>query len=140
MADIPGTPTMIWRGLRRRCPRCGGKAFDSWLRIKHHCDLCGLEFEREEGYWVGAVIVNTTVVFATFIAMFVSLVVMTWPDVPWGVVMGVTVVANAAIPVAFYPISKTVWLALELSWHPLEPEEIDAAARRASLPEFQLPV
>lgn len=51
--------------------------------------------------------------------------------------MGVTIVANAAIPVAFYPISMTVWLALEMSWHPLEIEEIEAAAERATLTEFQ---
>ena len=100
--------------------------------------MCGIEFEREPGYWVGAIIINTVVTFSTFIGMFLLLVLGTWPDVPWGTVMGVTVVANAAIPVAFYPISKTVWLALELSWHPLEPEEVAAAASRASMPEFQV--
>ena len=109
----------------------------SWFRMKHHCDICGLGFEREPGYWVGAVIINTTVTFATFIGLFLVLVLATWPEVPWGTVMGVTIVANAAIPVAFYPISMTVWLALEMSWHPLETAEIEAAASRASLPEFQ---
>ena len=99
--------------------------------------MCGLEFEREPGYWVGAVIINTTVTFATFIGLFLVLVLATWPEVPWGTVMGVTIVANAAIPVAFYPISMTVWLAFEMSWHPLEAAEIEAAASRASLPEFQ---
>jgi hypothetical protein len=69
--------------------------------------------------------------------MFLTLVLATWPQVPWGTVMGVTIVANAAIPVAFYPISMTVWLALEMSWHPLEIEEIEAAAERATLTEFQ---
>ena len=130
---------MIGRGLRRRCPRCGGKAFDTWFRMKPHCDRCGLRFEREEGYWVGAVIINTTVTFGTFVGLFLILVLSTWPDVPWGTVMGVTVAANAAIPVAFYPVSKTVWLALELSWHPMEVSEIEEASMRASLPEFQLP-
>ena len=105
--------------------------------MHEHCGHCGIEFEREPGYWVGAVIINTTITFATFIGMFLVLVISTWPDVPWGTVMGVTVVANAAIPVAFYPISKTVWLALELSWHPLEAEEVSAAASRATLAEYQ---
>ena len=86
---------------------------------------------------MGAVIINTTVTFATFIGMFVAMVAATWPEVAWGVVMGVTIVANGVIPVAFYPISMTVWLALEMSWHPLETAEIEAAAVRASLPEFQ---
>lgn len=118
------------RALRRRCPRCGGPAFTSWFRMREHCARCGLQFEREPGYWVGAVIINTTVTFATFVGVFLLLVTLTWPDVPWAVVMGVTVAANALIPVLFYPISKTVWLALELSWHPLESDEITAALER----------
>lgn len=130
---------MVWRGLRRRCPRCGGEAFETWFRVKHHCDRCGLIFEREEGYWVGAVIINTTVTFGAFIVVFSSLVVATWPDVPWPAVMGVTIAVNVVIPIAFYPISMAVWLALELSWHPLEPEELERAEQNASLPEFQRP-
>lgn len=130
---------MVGRGLTRRCPRCGGRAFESWFRMKDHCDRCGLRFEREEGYWVGAVIINTTVTFGTFLVIFLSLVLGTWPDVPWETVMGVTVVANAAVPVALYPISKTVWLALELSWHPLEAEELALARSRATLPEYGKP-
>lgn len=105
--------------------------------MKDYCERCGLWFEREEGYWVGAVIINTTVTFATFIIVFSSLVAATWPDVPWPVVMGVTIVANAVIPVAFYPVSKAIWLALEMSWHPLEPAELKSASERASQLEFQ---
>ncbi len=86
---------------------------------------------------MGAVIINTTVTFATFIIVFISLVATTWPDVPWPAVMGVTIIANALIPVVFYPISKAIWLALEMSWHPLESGELEEAAQRASLPEFR---
>jgi Na+(H+)/acetate symporter ActP len=97
-----------------------------------HCRSCGLRFEREPGYWVGAVIINTTVIFGTFLIVFGGMILLTWPDVPWTVVLVVTLAANVAIPVTFYPMSKTVWLALELSWHPLEPEEIEAAAARVA--------
>jgi hypothetical protein len=44
----------------------------------------------------------------------------------------VTLVANVTIPIVFYPISKTLWLALEMSWHPLEPDEVDAARARVT--------
>lgn len=126
---------MLWRALRRRCPRCDHRAFESWFRLRAHCRRCGLRFEREPGYWVGAVIINTTVTFATFVGVFLLMVAVTWPDVPWAVVMGITIAANAVIPVVFYPISKTVWLALELSWHPLEADEITAALERVVSPE-----
>lgn len=100
--------------------------------MKEHCTRCGLGFEREPGYWVGAVIINTTVIFATFLVVFGGLVLITYPDVPWGLVLVVTIVANIAIPVLFYPVSKTLWSAMELSWHPLEPEEIEEASARSA--------
>lgn len=98
--------------------------------MREHCAECGLRFERESGYWVGAVIINTTVIFATFLIVFGGMVLVTFPDVPWGLVLGVTIIANIVIPIVFYPISKSLWLGLELSWHPLEDEEIAAAAQR----------
>jgi hypothetical protein len=42
----------------------------------------------------------------------------------------VTALSNVLIPTFFYPMSKTVWLALEMGWHPLEPDEIEAARSR----------
>lgn len=98
--------------------------------MKEYCSNCGLRFEREPGYWVGAVVVNTAVIFATFLLVFGGMVLLTYPDVPWGPVLGITLVANVVIPVVFYPISKSVWSGMELTWHPLEPDEIEAAAQR----------
>jgi hypothetical protein len=95
--------------------------------MKEDCSQCGIHFEREEGYWVGALIINTTVTFGTFLLIFVSGILVTWPDVPWTAVGAVTIIANGVIPVAFYPVSKTLWVALELGWHPLEPAEVEAA-------------
>jgi hypothetical protein len=42
----------------------------------------------------------------------------------------VTITAMALVPLLLYPLSKTIWMALELSWHPLEEEEIAGAAAR----------
>ncbi|HEX6299057.1 MAG TPA: DUF983 domain-containing protein [Acidimicrobiia bacterium] len=120
----------IGRGLRRRCPRCGERAFEGWFRMREHCSRCGLRFEREPGYWVGAVIINTTAIFATFLLVFGGMVLATYPNVPWGLVLGVTAIANIVVPIVFYPISKSLWLGMELSWHPLEDEEIEAASSR----------
>lgn len=98
--------------------------------MKEHCSLCGLRFEREPGYWVGAVIINTSVIFATFLLVFGGMVLITYPDVPWVTVLVVTALANIVIPIVFYPVSKSLWAAMELSWHPLEPHEVERADRR----------
>jgi Protein of unknown function (DUF983) len=94
------------------------------------CAACGLRFEREEGYWVGAVVINTTVTFGSFLLVFVGGMVVTWPDVPWEWLMGLSIGVCLVLPIAFYPQSKMVWSALEMSWHRLEPDEISAAAQR----------
>lgn len=99
--------------------------------MKEICAGCGFKFEREPGYWVGAIIINTTVIFGTFLLTFGGSILLTYPDVPWTTVLIVTALVNLIVPVVFYPISKSLWLGMELSWHPLEPQEIAEAAARA---------
>ena len=49
----------IGRGLRKRCPSCGqGKVFSSFFRLNKNCSICGFRFEREPGYWTGAIAMN----------------------------------------------------------------------------------
>lgn len=98
--------------------------------MRDDCRRCGLRFERESGYWVGAVIVNTAIIFATFLLVFGVMTAATYPDVPWGLVLGVTIGVNVIVPIVVYPLSRTIWLALEMSWHPLEQDEIEAARSR----------
>lgn len=95
-----------------------------------HCPSCGVRFEREEGYWVGAMIMNTTVTFLSFGLVFVGMTIATWPDVPWPAVLAASVGVNLLLPLIFYPVSKSLWFALEMSWHPLEESEIAEAAER----------
>ena len=41
--------------LRQRCPRCGqGAIFGSLVRMNRTCPVCGITFEREAGYFLGA--------------------------------------------------------------------------------------
>jgi uncharacterized protein (DUF983 family) len=41
--------------LRQRCPRCRqGPIFNGWIRMNEQCPRCGLRFEREAGYFLGA--------------------------------------------------------------------------------------
>ena len=90
-----------------------------WLILDEDCAGCGLRFERQEGYWVGAVAVNTVATIVVFAGTFVLALVLTWPDVPWTTVTIVVVVVNVAFPIVFYPWSKTLWLATDLAVHPV---------------------
>ncbi len=86
------------------------------------CPGCGLHFEREEGYWVGAIIVNTAATEAIFGAILVAVLLSTAPDVPWAPLIVAGVATNGALPVIFYPFSKTLWMALDVYIHPLPPD------------------
>src|SRR4029077_18247420 len=47
------------RGLRLECPRCGGaRLFSGWFTMASECPLCGLRYERAQGYFVGAIYIN----------------------------------------------------------------------------------
>ncbi len=117
MAALPTPGTMLGRGARLRCPRCGGGGlFERWFRMLPRCPTCGLEFEREEGYWTGAVMVNLAVTEAIFVVVFLAMVLATAPDVQWTTVLVVVVAANVAVPILFYPFSRTMWLAGDLAF------------------------
>lgn len=88
--------------------------------MKEVCPGCRHEFEREPGYWVGALIINTTLIFGLFLIVFLGGMLLTWPDVPWTALLVVLVITNLTIPILFYPQSKTLWVAAELGWNPVE--------------------
>jgi len=124
---------MVARGFLKRCPRCGAKGiFKSFFDLHDRCHTCGVLFAREEGYWVGSMIVITAITFGLFLLIFVGGMLVTWPDVPWDWLLGITIGANLLVPILGYPMSKTLWSALEMSWHPLEPAEIKAAEAHAA--------
>jgi uncharacterized protein (DUF983 family) len=132
------------RGAIGRCPNCGGRGlFESFFRLRARCPTCGLTFEREEGYWLGAMIVNIGVTEALFGVFFVGGMLATWPDVPWtGLLVG-GVAINVTVPVVYYPLSKTTWMGIHLAFVPPDAAEeaaaytaraADADARRSSDP------
>jgi uncharacterized protein (DUF983 family) len=114
------------RALLRRCPNCGQPGVvRRLLTLVDRCPRCGLRFERHEGYWLGAIAINTGATIVVFFGVFVTGMVVTWPDVPWNGLLVATVAVNLVFPIVFYPWSKTLWVAIDLSMHP--PEERDLA-------------
>ena len=111
---FPGIGTLLLRGITRRCPRCGaGHLFRRYFSIVDECPRCGLRFEREPGYWTGALAINIGFVFAVFIVAFVCILAFTVPDVPVGSTLAVLVPVMVIGPILFYPFSKTLWMAVD---------------------------
>jgi uncharacterized protein (DUF983 family) len=110
----PSRGLMLWRGLRRKCPRCGkGKLFHRWFRMTADCPNCHLHFEREPGYWVGAVAINTAVIGIVFTIVMIVFSAATIPDIPWVTLLMIEVPIMGIGPIGFYPYSKTLWVAID---------------------------
>lgn len=135
MADHPGIPNWvaIRRGLTGRCARCGGRGiFRTLVDLKDDCPTCGLHFEREEGYWLGAMTVVTGEVLFLFSVLMVVALSMD-PDVPLLRLSIVAVVVNGGLPILGYGWAKTTWMGIEQAFNPPSAAEEAAAIARMAV-------
>jgi len=77
---------------------------------------------------LGAVAMNTVITFLGILIVLVIGMIVTYPDIPlWPLIGGCLAVA-VIVPIAAFPITQTIWAAVELAMRPLAPaEEADAA-------------
>jgi uncharacterized protein (DUF983 family) len=67
--------TWLEGALRLRCPRCREGAvyrcpvWKGWLDMHERCPVCGLKFEREQGYFLGAMYVSYALAIPPYIAL-----------------------------------------------------------------------
>jgi uncharacterized protein (DUF983 family) len=104
--------TVLARALRLRCPRCGrARLFSGWFAMDDPCPACGLRYEREQGYFVGAIYVNyaltTAVTLGTVLGLdaLVGLTLMAQ--------LGLGVALGALVPFLFFRYSRSLWLAID---------------------------
>lgn len=98
------------RGALLRCPVCGGPSvFQSPFRVRQHCPACGTLFQREEGFFVGAIMLNVvTTEAAVLAAAALSLLLFAGRD---ALLLGLLFAVALLFPVAFYHHSWSLWLA-----------------------------
>ena len=102
------------RGLRKRCPRCGERdTFLSWFEMRKTCPRCEWRFEKEQGGYLGAMLVNYLVAIGLWLVVLLVGLVLTVPDVPVVPLTIASIVVLVLVPIAFYPRSKTIWAAVE---------------------------
>ncbi|MGH7657337.1 MAG: DUF983 domain-containing protein [Gemmatimonadales bacterium] len=108
------------RAIMRRCPACGsGGIFSNWFRMVEVCPGCGLPLERREsGYVVGAYMFNIIFAELVFAAIFIAVLLATWPSPPWTILTWGGVALMIILPILFYPVSRTVFLAFDLVFRP----------------------
>jgi uncharacterized protein (DUF983 family) len=99
---------LFWRAITLRCPNCGGgPIFDGWLRMRTHCPRCGLPLERgEQGYQVGSYMLAIIAAELVFAVIFLGVLLATWPDPPWDLLLYGGMVLMLVVPFLFFPFSR----------------------------------
>jgi uncharacterized protein (DUF983 family) len=109
-----GPVRALFRGLLKRCPRCGMRGvFRSWFQLRSMCPACGLRFEKEEGGFLGAMVLNYALAIGLWVVVLALVLAFTVPDVPVGWLLVASVIVLVGVPLWFYPRSKTTWAAVE---------------------------
>lgn len=92
------------------------------------CPRCGLHFERQPGQFIGGVTINTVFTFCLGFVVMISWIALSWPDPSFAVGLAALLPVGTVFPAVFYPISRTLWTAIDIAMRPLQPGEADTEA------------
>jgi len=94
--------------------------------MRTRCPVCRLPLERgEEGYQVGSYMFNIIASELVFAAAFLLVVVITWPEPPWEILLYGGVALMLILPFLLFPFTKTFFLAFDLVFRPPTSEELE---------------
>ena len=128
--NLPSTGKMIRRSLLRQCPRCANRSawFTSWFKQGERCIGCGIKRTRDtDGHELGSMTIASVLNIVLIMAAIGIAVAFTAPDVP--VLTLYIVLASAALvfPVLTWPMTHTLWMAIDLIFRPMGVDEVAEA-------------
>ena len=108
--------------LTLRCPRCRrGRLFSGLISMPERCPECGMYYEREHGYFVGAMAISYGLAVMLIAILFFGLLWLTHWSLEW-VLLG--------SGVAFVPLSpfclryaRALWIHLDRRIDPDDPKD-----------------
>ncbi len=120
MRPSPSLATLVGRALTLRCPACGTRGIvRRWLRLDATCPACHQPVDRPEpGYYLGALMLNLVAAELLLAAVGLVVIVTSWPTVPWNGLLYGGALLMVVAPVVLYPVTKLVWLAVDLALQP----------------------
>jgi uncharacterized protein (DUF983 family) len=123
MSDESAARSKLAAALGGYCPRCRrGKVFRSTWRMNDACPVCGLVFEREHGYFTGAMYLSygLGIPIIGLLTLLAWLLRRDWPI--WALVLAAWVAFLPLVPWVFR-MSRVLWIHLDRL---LDPEGEDA--------------
>jgi uncharacterized protein (DUF983 family) len=109
-------PTLL-NGLRLKCPRCrAGSLYEKPFRMRFACAHCGLKFEREQGYFVGAMYINYAATVLIAVSGFFILDI--FADITINQQLALWIPFTVIFPPLFFHHSRSLWLVLGYWFNP----------------------
>ena len=97
--------------LKLLCPRClQGEVFDKLWEMNRCCPTCDLEFERETGYFLGAMYFSYGL--ALIIGAPVAIILVLWHVPDWWIILILGLLLGLSSPL-LYRYSRILWLHLD---------------------------
>lgn len=110
--ERPSIIRTLLRCLSLRCPVCGQSSIvQRPFKIRHHCPACDALFMREEGFFVGAILIN--VITTELVILMVYLILLVIIGLNYQLVLALLFVAALIFPLAFYHHSWSIWLGFD---------------------------
>ncbi len=120
--ETASRPALVGSIFRQLCPRCRmgrifrGSVFRGFPSMEKRCSICDLKFEREEGYFLGAMYISYALALATIAVLALVL----WTLTAWGILKDIVVAIVLFLPLA--PVltlfSRVLWIYLDQAIDP----------------------
>jgi uncharacterized protein (DUF983 family) len=120
----PPLNQIVGRAARWRCPNCGrGALFRGVFRMLPRCPECGLSYFPEQGYYVGAMIINYAITTACVVAIFLpSLLLPDFTRLSTNLKIFLWMAFAVALSLLLMRHSYSLWLGLDFWVKPRRPE------------------
>jgi ABC-2 type transport system ATP-binding protein len=92
--------------------------FDGLFRMHPTCLTCGLRFEREQGYFLGAIYINYAATVGCMLTGFFLLDYLVHLSLTYQIIVWSSF--GLLFPMLFYRYSKSLWLCLDYIFNPVE--------------------
>lgn len=110
---------ILRRGLKLRCPDCGlGPLYRKAFRMNTYCEYCGLIYEREQGYFVGAIYINVIATESLLLGALLVYALITGNISQ--TILTVLIVLALVLPLVFFHHSRSLWLCVDYILNPRE--------------------
>lgn len=120
-----GKGSKLYSIFAMKCPRCHeGDVFETrnpykkMSAIHTNCSHCGLRYEKEMGFFFGAMYVSYMLNIALFVTAVVAYFVLLDQYLEGWALMTIYVIITALLVPVYYRLSRTIWLNFFDSYHP----------------------